>query len=154
MNEINDVLQLAYNSRNGWFRLNIRLDIWLDSTQLNLASIHLFYDSTLAWLRLQSFGIRLDNEPRVKTRFAEIWSTLFVRFTATIFVKSADVFHFRLRFHRSFRFMNLTITLFFWNRFSDCDKFRLNNNSILLNSVYIGSIIIQSYSIQFISSCH
>ena len=148
MNEINDMLQLAYNSKNGWFRLNIRLDIWLDSTQLNLASIHQFYDSTSARLRLQSFGIRLDDEPRVKTRFAETWSSLFVKFTATIFVKSAEVFHFRLRF------MNLTITLFFWNRFSDCDKFRFNNNSTLFNSVYLGSIIIQSYSIQFISSCH
>ena len=29
--------------------------------------IHQFYDSTSTWLRLQSFGIRLKDEPLVRT---------------------------------------------------------------------------------------
>ena len=49
--------------------IDIRLDIQLDST-----SIHQLYDLATTRLRLQSFGIRLENEPRVGTPI--FWSLL------------------------------------------------------------------------------
>ena len=48
-------------SQHGRFRLNI----WLEVEYLT--AIHQFYDSASTRLRLQSFGIRLDDEPRVGT---------------------------------------------------------------------------------------
>ena len=45
----------------------------LDSTRLDSTSIHQFHDSTLTRLRLQSFGISLENEPWVGTLISQVW---------------------------------------------------------------------------------
>ena len=39
---------------------------------LKFDSIHQFYELPSTRLRLQSFGIRLNDEPRVGTQFAEV----------------------------------------------------------------------------------
>ena len=44
-----------------------------DSRSSNSTSINQFYDSNSTWLRLQSFGIRLDEEPRVGTPMRRNW---------------------------------------------------------------------------------
>ena len=43
------------------------LDSIFDSRSSNSTSIHQFYDLASTWLRLQSFGIHLGDEPRVGT---------------------------------------------------------------------------------------
>ena len=50
-----------------WLALILSLSKWFDMRSSNLTSIHQFDDSASTWLRLQSFGIPLDDEPRVWT---------------------------------------------------------------------------------------
>ena len=46
---------------------NSIFDSIFDSRLSKSTSLHQFYDSASTWLRLQSFGIRLDNKPWVRT---------------------------------------------------------------------------------------
>ena len=98
-------LLIPDSSKNWTFILkNSANNLIFDSRSSNSIAILQFSDSASTRLRLQSFDIRLNNEPRVGTRFADIWKreirtkfclqtwTKWTRLEKTNFMHSATLF--------------------------------------------------------------